>query len=67
MFKSELVKKVGVKNLKIFATGYNLFTWTNYTGQDPDVAPPSKPDQLPKDYSRTPPSRKYMVGLNVSF
>ena len=67
MFKPALVQKVGVKNLKLFATGYNLFTWTNYSGQDPDVAPPSRPDQLPKDYSRTPPSKKYMVGLNVIF
>lgn len=25
----------GINSLSIFATGYNLFTWTNYTGQDP--------------------------------
>jgi TonB-linked SusC/RagA family outer membrane protein len=56
-----------INNMRVFATGYNLYTWTNYSGQDPDVAPPSRPDILPKDYSRTPPSKKYMFGLNLTF
>ncbi len=56
-----------VKDMKVYATGYNLYTWTNYSGQDPDVAPPSKPDVLPKDYSKTPPSRKFMFGVNLTF
>ena len=56
-----------IKEMKVYGTGYNLFTWTNYSGQDPDVAPPSKPDILPKDYSKTPPSRKFMLGVNITF
>jgi TonB-linked SusC/RagA family outer membrane protein len=56
-----------VNEMKVYATGYNLFTWTNYSGQDPDVAPPSKPDVLPKDFSKTPPSRKLMLGINITF
>jgi TonB-linked SusC/RagA family outer membrane protein len=60
-------KLIKVNDMKLFATAYNLFTWTNYSGQDPDVAPPSRPDELPKDYSRTPPSRRIMLGLNISF
>ncbi len=56
-----------VKDAKFFVTGYNLYTWTKYSGQDPDVAPPSRPDSLPKDNSRTPPSTKYMFGLNLTF
>jgi TonB-linked SusC/RagA family outer membrane protein len=60
-------KMLKVKEMKIYATAYNLFTWTNYTGQDPDVAPPSKPDTLPKDNSRTPPSQRIMFGLNLTF
>jgi TonB-linked SusC/RagA family outer membrane protein len=56
-----------INDMKVYATAYNLYTWTNYSGQDPDVAPPSKPDVLPKDYSKTPPSRKYMLGINITF
>jgi hypothetical protein len=60
-------KKMGVKAVKMYSTAYNLFTWTNYSGQDPDVSPPSSPDKLPKDYSKTPPSRRLMLGINVTF
>jgi TonB-linked SusC/RagA family outer membrane protein len=56
-----------VKDMKIYCTGYNLYTWTNYSGQDPDVAPPSDPSVLPKDVSRTPPSKKVMFGVNLKF
>ena len=65
--KPEFARKLHLSNMKVFATGYNLYTWTNYSGQDPDVAPPTKPDTLPKDYSKTPPSKKYMFGLNLIF
>jgi len=59
--------KLRIKEMRIYSTAYNLFTWTRYSGQDPDVAPPSRPDTLPKDYSRTPPSRKVMLGINITF
>ncbi|GAB1453745.1 SusC/RagA family TonB-linked outer membrane protein [Draconibacterium sp.] len=65
--KPEFSRKLGFSNLKFFATAYNLYTWTTYSGQDPDVAPPTRPDSLPKDLSKTPPSKKYMFGLNISF
>lgn len=67
VFNQKICKWMGVTDLKLFATAYNLYTWTKYSGQDPDVAPPSRPDVLPKDYSKTPPGRKYMLGLNISF
>ncbi|MFY9151975.1 MAG: SusC/RagA family TonB-linked outer membrane protein [Prolixibacteraceae bacterium] len=67
LVKPELCKKLKVSDLKFYATAYNLYTWTKYSGQDPDVAPPNRPDVLPKDYSRTPPSKKIMLGVNVTF
>jgi len=65
--KPEVCKWLRVKDMKIYGTAYNLFTWTNYLGQDPDVAPPSNPSVLPKDQSRTPPSKKIMFGVNLTF
>jgi hypothetical protein len=56
-----------IKEARVYGTGYNLFTWTNYSGQDPDVGVPSSPSSLPKDASRTPPAKKYMFGLNLTF
>jgi TonB-linked SusC/RagA family outer membrane protein len=66
-FGKDFCSKLNVKEMKLYATGYNLFTWTNYSGQDPDVSPPTRPDTLPKDYSRTPPSKRIMLGINITF
>ncbi len=63
----QLCTKLTLSDIKVYATAYNLFTWTNYSGQDPDVAPPSRPDQLPRDTSKTPPSKRIMFGVTVSF
>lgn len=67
MVQPSICKMLRVKEMKVYSTVYNLYTWTKYSGQDPDVAPPSKPDVLPKDFSRTPPSRRLMFGVNVTF
>jgi TonB-linked SusC/RagA family outer membrane protein len=66
-FNKEFCKKIKVKSMKMYATGYNLYTWTRYSGQDPDVSPPSNPTVLPKDTSKTPPSIKYLLGINLIF
>lgn len=67
MVSPAICKLLRVKEMKVYSTAYNLYTWTKYSGQDPDVAPPSRPDVLPKDYSRTPPSKRLMFGVNVTF
>ncbi len=66
-FSSSVVQKLHLRNLRLYVTAYNLFTLTNYSGQDPEVGLPNRPDTLPKDFSRTPPSKRVMFGLNVSF
>jgi TonB-linked SusC/RagA family outer membrane protein len=63
----KIVEKLRLNEMKLYITGYNLYTWTNYSGQDPDVAPPSKPDELPKDNSRTPPSLRITLGIDITF
>jgi hypothetical protein len=66
-FPKTLVSKINLKDMKVYLTGYNLYTWTDYGGQDPEVGFPSKPDELPKDYSRTPPSIRYTLGVTITF
>jgi TonB-linked SusC/RagA family outer membrane protein len=67
LFDPKVCKTLHVKDLKVYGTAYNLYTWTRYSGQDPDVSQPNRPDTLPKDVSRTPPSQKFMIGVNVTF
>ncbi len=66
-FNNEFLQKIRLKDMRLYMTAYNLITLTNYSGQDPDVGVPSKPDQLPKDDSRTPPSKRLTLGINISF
>ena len=60
------LKSLGINKLNIFATGYDLFTWTGYKGQDPEVKMPS-PTSLVKDNSTTPVSKRYAFGINLDF
>ena len=66
-FPKKICNRLGINALSIFATGYNLFTWTNYTGQDPEVTIPSTPTKLATDGATTPVSRRYTLGLNLTF
>jgi TonB-linked SusC/RagA family outer membrane protein len=62
----EWLKKVGITRLNIFATGYDLFTFTGYKGQDPEVRMPSA-TSLVRDNATTPVSRRYAFGVNLDF
>ena len=60
------LKNIGITRLNVFATGYDLFTWTSYKGQDPEVKMPS-PTSLVKDNATTPVSKRFAFGINLDF
>ena len=62
----KLLQQFGITKLNIFATGYDLFTWTGYKGQDPEVKMPS-PTSLVQDNATTPVSRRFAFGINLDF
>lgn len=66
-----LSKKVcnhlGINTLSFFVTGYDLFTWTGYTGQEPEVSLPTTASRLSKDNATTPCSRRFSCGFNLNF
>jgi TonB-linked SusC/RagA family outer membrane protein len=66
-FPKSMTAKMGIKDLRVYVTGYNIYTWTKYSGQDPDVAAPVDPKKLPMDKSRTPPSKSTILGINITF
>ncbi|MBO4607993.1 MAG: TonB-dependent receptor [Prevotella sp.] len=57
---------LGITKLNVFATGYDLFTWTKYKGQDPEVSMPSA-TSLVRDNATTPVSRRFALGINLDF
>jgi TonB-dependent starch-binding outer membrane protein SusC len=67
-FSSTLLKRIKITNLRIYASGQNLYTWTKYTGFDPEVSKFGSSALQPAfDYSVYPYARTITFGLNATF
>jgi TonB-linked SusC/RagA family outer membrane protein len=64
---NKTVQRIRLKSADLFLTANNLFTWTNYTGADPEIAIGSNPAFIGVDQGLTPQTRGYTLGLNVRF
>ena len=65
---SALTKKMKIQNLRFYATGYNVFLLTNYSGFDPEVSTRRNTALTPGvDYSAYPRSRQFVMGMNLTF
>lgn len=61
-FSKNLIRKIGIENLRIYANVLNPFTFTDYKGFDPEWA-----DAAISDGTGGPSSIAYQVGINVKF
>ena len=66
-FPKSLLRYIGAKNLRIYATGTNLFCITGYSGQDPEVNISSNNMVMGYDRSAYPKARTFIFGLNLTF
>ena len=57
------------KKLQLVFTGRNILTFTNYTGQDPEISSGSVNSSFDRgiDHSTMPNTKSYQVGLNIGF
>ncbi len=62
-----LVKAIKVKSLRVYTSGQNLWTWTNYSGPDPEVSVKNSTLTPGFDYSAYPRARTITFGLNATF
>jgi TonB-linked SusC/RagA family outer membrane protein len=63
---SKYVDKIKLKSLRIYAAAQNLYTWTKYSGLDPEVSTFSSALSPGFDYSVYPRAKTITFGLNVS-
>ncbi len=61
------IERFRIRNLKLYATAQNLFTFTRYTGFDPEVNFSSNPLLFGIDLGTYPQARSIIFGLNVGF
>ena len=57
----ERTNKIYVKKLRLYVAAQNLFTWTNYSGMDPEVG------GWGIDCGLYPQPIMYIAGLNIEF
>ena len=60
------VKLKGISSAKVYVSGQNLFTITDYTGYDPEANAFGQ-NNVKIDYSSYPLARTWMLGVNVQF
>jgi len=60
-FNPAVLKRFNLRALSLWFTAQNLYVWTNYTGQDPEVQPGRS------DESLAPRQKDYLMGLTVNF
>lgn len=57
-----------IQGLRVYLSGQNIYTWTNYTGYNPEVnARPDAPLSQGEDYGTYPLPRTFTAGINLSF
>jgi TonB-linked SusC/RagA family outer membrane protein len=64
----KLAPKLRLKEFKLHLMVYNLYTWTTYTGVDPEVPMLSNdPFFIGEDKADTPPPQSFIFSVNIRF
>ena len=64
----KILKKINLERVKVYATGENLFTMTDYSGFDPEVNAFGGSNTMKGiDYGTYPQTRNVIFGLNITF
>ncbi len=64
----DLLKKIYMKSARIYVSGQNLYTFTTYSGMDPEVNYASTDNIIMgTDFFTYPQSRTILMGINIGF
>jgi len=63
----QLLKKMPLSQLRLYFTAKNIFTFTKYSGMDPEVGYGPDPWSSGIDLGLYPSCKSYMIGVNVKF
>ncbi len=61
----QLTARLGIQNLRVYASGTNLLLFTKYTGLDPESSSSSDQNQPGIDLGTPPQPRSLQLGVNV--
>ncbi|MCM1177899.1 MAG: TonB-dependent receptor [Clostridium sp.] len=66
-FPAKLLRRMKISSMRIYVSGQNLWTWTRYTGFDPEVSTRNSSLTRGFDYSAYPRTTSYTFGVKVTF
>lgn len=67
-FSGDLLEKVKMSSARIYVSGQNLVTWTDYSGFDPEVSRfGGDAFSMGTDYGSYPVAKMMLVGLSLTF
>ncbi|WP_421943311.1 SusC/RagA family TonB-linked outer membrane protein [Pedobacter sp.] len=66
-FPKRLLDKIKIPNARIYASGQNLVTWSDYMNYNPEVSNYESALTGGVDYGGYPLSRTFIIGLNIGF
>ena len=63
-----VMSKLGIRGVRVYVSGQNIYTFTRYTGLDPEIGMKNGTDPLDIGVDRGfyPSPRLYSIGLNVT-
>lgn len=62
-----VIGRMGVEQFRIFISGQNLYTWSNYSGLDPEVSTRHTALTPGYDYSAYARNKVFTAGINITF
>lgn len=65
-FPKKWIAPLKISNLRVYVTGNNLYTFTNYSGYDPEVSVLKSAITPGVDFSAYPRARSFVAGVNLS-
>ena len=63
----KVLKKIGISKFRVYVSGHNLLTLTNYSGFDPEVSTHGSGLTAGVDYGSYPRARTFVTGLSLTF
>ena len=61
-----VIEKAGLSKVRIYLTGVNVLTLTNYKGYDPE-ARADQGNRIGEEFYSAPPARTFAIGANFNF
>ena len=66
-FSGRGIRKAGISSLRLYVSADNIWTWTNYSGPDPEVSTRNSVLTPGFDWSAYPRAYGFTAGVNITF